>query len=254
MARFVDEAWANDNFAGTGEQKASAYRTRSVTMLIPVFRLDTPADLGLKAIAFTLHGLDNRTSSARLHGRLQHLRAAFDAERSQSCLQGFQRLRQHIGRAPDHFPPSAQALLEQFRRYGQLPSVSPLVDLYRQWSLNTGLCISAHDLRRLRLPVTLALSQGGEAFQVRQGVPPIGLPAGEYACFDGSGRVLSRMEYLQSAATAVQGDTRSALLIIQGHAETDSEYLYSVAERLKADLQVCCCRQAADQAEQRVCG
>jgi len=38
-------------------------------MLIPVFRLDTPAVLGLKAIAFTLHGLKNRTASAGLQRR-----------------------------------------------------------------------------------------------------------------------------------------------------------------------------------------
>lgn len=34
-------------------------------MLNPVFRLETPASLGLKAIACTLHGLDNRHYSPR---------------------------------------------------------------------------------------------------------------------------------------------------------------------------------------------
>lgn len=210
-------------------------------MLIPVFRLDTPADLGLKAIAFTLHGLNNRIPSARLQHRLLELRAAFDAERSLALQQGFAALRAQMGRLPGALPPSPQALLELYQSRGRLPNVSPLVDLANQWSLNSGLSISAHDLARLRLPVTLGMTGGGERFQVRQSLPPVVLPPGEYACFDGRGQVLSRMESLQSAATAVRGETRSALVIIQGHAQTDSDYLYAVAEGLKADLQDYCC-------------
>lgn len=213
-------------------------------MLIPVFRLDTPADLGLKAIAFTLHGLNNRTASAWLQRRLQDLRADFDAERSLTLQQGFTALRQRVGHLPNALPPSPQALFELYQARGRLPSVSPLIDLSSQWSLNSGLSISAHDLKHLRLPVTLALSRGGESFQGRHNLPPVVLPAGEYVYFDGYGQVLSRMESLQSAATAVRGDTRSALLIIQGHAQTDSDYLYAVAEGLKADLQEYCCGRA----------
>ncbi|MBV2131627.1 hypothetical protein KRX52_02315 [Pseudomonas sp. MAP12] len=205
-------------------------------MLIPVFRLDTPADLGLKAIAFTLHGLNNRTPSAWLQRRLFELRADFDAERSLTRQQGFTALRR-----PGALPPSPQALLELYQARGRLPSVSPLIDLASQWSLNSGLSISAHDLKHLRLPVTLGMSRGGERFQMRHNLPPVILPAGEYVYFDGRGQVLSRMESLQSAATAVHADTRSALLIIQGHAQTDSDELYAVAEGLKADLQEYCC-------------
>lgn len=210
-------------------------------MLIPVFRLDTPADLGLKVIAFTLHGLDNRTATARLQERLDSLRAGFDAEHSLSGQQGFHALRELIGRTPSAFPPLPQALFERYLANGCLPGVSPLVDLYQQWSLNSGLSIWAHDLQRLRLPVSLALSRGGERFLVRQGLPAVHLPAGEYTYFDGDGQVLCRMEYLQSAATAVTAQTRSALLVIQGHAQTDNDYLYAVAEGLKADLKACCC-------------
>lgn len=223
-------------------------------MLIPVFRLDTPADLGIKAIAFTLHGLDNRTASPRLQWRLQSLRAAFDAERSRSRLQGFRQLREQIGSSAEQFPPSAEVLLGQQQRLGRLPGVSPLLDLSRQWSLNSGLCISAHDLQRVRLPVTLALSQGGEAFRIHDRVAPIGLPAGEYAYFDGNGQVLSRMEALQSAATAVRLETRSVLLIVQGHADIDSTYLYTVAEALKTDLQECCGASAERQHERYAFG
>lgn len=212
-------------------------------MLNPVFRLETPASLGLKAIAFTLHGLDNRSHTPRLQARLRSLREAFDPAHSLTCQHGFQALRQRIGRSPKRFPPSPQALFEQNRRYGQLRSISPLVDLYNQWSLNSGLSIGAHDLQQLQLPVRLALTEGGEAFQplgraANEG--PDSLPAGEYAYLDAGGRVLCRMEYRQAAASAVQPHTSAILLIVQGHADTPEDYLRAVAEGLKADLLECC--------------
>ncbi len=212
-------------------------------MLNPVFRLETPAGLGLKAIAFTLHGLDNHHYSERLLERLRHLRESFDPSHSLTCQHGFQALRQQVGRSPRRFPPSPLALFEQNRRQGGLRPIAPVVDLYNQWSLNSGLSIGAHDLQRLRLPVRLALTRGSELFR------PLGraaneeaesLPAGEYAYFDANGQVICRMEYRQAAASALQPDSSAALLIVQGHAQTPDDYLKSIAAALKSDLLALC--------------
>lgn len=212
-------------------------------MLNPVFRLETPASLGLKAIAFTLHGLDNQHYSARLLARLHSLREGFDPSHSLTAQHGFLALRQQVERSVRRFPPSPLALFEQNRRNGGLRAIAPVVDLYNQWSLNSGLSIGAHDLQRLRLPVRLALTAGGEAFQ------PLGraaneasehLPAGEYAYFDARDQVICRMEYRQAAASALTPHSSAALLIVQGHAQTSDDYLKSVAAALKHDLLECC--------------
>ena len=209
----------------------------------PVFRLETPARLGLKAIAFTLHGLDNLHYSRRLLERLGELRESFDPSHSLTCQHGFEVLRQQVERSPRRFPPSPQALFEQNRRNGQLRPIAPVVDLYNQWSLNSGLSIGAHDLQRLSLPVRLTLTRGGEVFH------PLGraaneetecLPAGEYVYIDASDRVICRMEYRQATASALQTGSRAALLIVQGHAQTADDYLKSVAAALKHDLLECC--------------
>jgi len=212
-------------------------------MLNPVFSLATPSALGLKAVAFTLHGLDNRHAAPRVQARLHSLRAAFDPAHSLTCQHGFHALRQQIDRSSRRFPPSPQRLFEQNRRHGRLRSISPLVDVANQWSLNSGLSIGVHDLQRLRLPVRLALTRGGEAFHPldRHGAAAAQLlPAGEYAYFDADGRVLCRMEYRQAAASALRPETCAILLIVQGHAEVADDYLRSVAEGLKADLLECC--------------
>ncbi len=211
-------------------------------MLSPVFRLDTPATLGLQAVAFTLHGLDNHHHSPQLQRRLQSLRRAFDPSHSLSYQHGFQSLRQILDHATSSYPPSPQTLFEQNRRHGQLRSISPLVDLYNQWSLNSGLSIVAYDLQRVQLPVRLALTRGGEIFNGLGSPPSALLPAGEYAYFDAANRVLCRMEHRQAAASAVQAHTSAALIIVQGHAATPANYLRNVAEVLKADLLECCGR------------
>lgn len=209
-------------------------------MLSPVFRLDTPPSLGLKAVAFTLHGLDNHGYTPQLLHRLHSLRRAFDPSHSLTQQQGFHSLRQLIGRSSRRLPPSPQALFEQNRRDGQLRSISPLVDLYNQWSLNSGLSIGAHDLQCLQLPVRLALTRGGEVFHGLGSDHPVPLPAGEYAYVDAAGRVLCRLEYRQAAASAVQAHTHAALIIVQGHAQTPDNHLRNVAEVLKTDLLECC--------------
>lgn len=212
-------------------------------MLSPVFRLDTPPELGLKAVTFTLHGLDNRHYSAPLLQRLDELRAAFDPGHSLTAQHGFLALRERIDRSPRRFPPSPLALFEQNRRHGRLRSITPVVDLYNQWSLNSGLSIGAHDLQRVRVPVRLTLTRGGESFHGLGSAECGALPPGEYAYIDAAERVLCRLEYRQAAASALQEHSSGVLFIVQGHAQTPIHYLRSVADGLKADLQACCTRE-----------
>ncbi|OIN12382.1 B3/B4 domain-containing protein [Oceanisphaera psychrotolerans] len=208
-----------------------------------IFRLATPSQWGIKALAFTCHDLDNQRLDDALQQQLSSLRAQFDAQHALAMQQGFIELRQQVGRSIKRFPPSPLALYQQFERKGQLQAISPLVDLYNQWSLNSGLSIGAHDLQQLQLPVRLDMSRGGEEFMALGSAQARPLPAGEYGYFDGGDQVLCRMEYRQAAATALQAHTRAALFIVQGHAQTSDSYLQDIAAGLKQDLQRYCQRR-----------
>lgn len=213
-------------------------------MFNPVFCLNAPASLGLKAIAFSLHQLCNHIRSAELEDTLNGLRHGLQVQASLRQMEGFNDLRLRMGRSPRRFPASPQALLDQYLRNGELRAISPVVDLYNHWSLHSGLSIGAHDLRRLKLPVSLGICRGDEPFQALGSDSLSTLPAGEYAYFDANGQVLCRMEYRQCAATALQADSDAALFIVQGHPGTDPNYLRRTAEALKADLLRCCVPQA----------
>lgn len=209
-------------------------------MFNPVFRLETPLDLGLKAIAFSLHALNNQQYSATLKQRLTRLRKHFDMQHCLRQTQGFNALRLRMGRSPKRYPASPLALLDQYLRKGSLRGVSPVVDLYNQWSLNSGLSIGAHDLRHVQLPVSLTLSQGTELFQGLGSDTQQTLPAGEYAYIDANNQVLCRMDYRQCANTALSTDSTDVLFIVQGNPDTCPDYLEQMASALKADLALCC--------------
>lgn len=217
-------------------------------MMNPIFRLLTPDSLGLKVIAFSVHGLCNRHFTRCLNQRLVELTEQLDLAKSRLHMAGFDDLRLQVGRSARRYPASPQALLQQFLRDGQLRSLAPVVDLYNHWSLLSGLSIGAHDLRYLSLPVSLTLAQGHEEFiglgsgQVQQ------VPSGEYLYLDADQQVICRMDYRQCAATALQDDSREALVIVQGHADTPLGHLRATAEALQADLNRYC--TGPDQARQ----
>lgn len=211
-------------------------------MFNPVFCLNTPPSLGLKVIAFTLHQLCNDRRSAALELRLRQLRSDLQIQTSLRHMEGFQtlRLRLRLGSSHKRYPASPQALLDQYLRQGTLRSIAPIVDLYNHWSLCSGLSIGAHDLRRLSLPVSLSMTTGQEPFQALGGGDCVTLPAGEYAYFDSHGQVICRMDHRQCAATALGADSNAALFIVQGHQDTDADFLRQTAENLKRDLLHCC--------------
>ncbi|PPC76709.1 hypothetical protein C4K68_13970 [Pokkaliibacter plantistimulans] len=206
----------------------------------PVFVFDLPSHFGLKAVAFTLHGLANDYYSAELKQHIQQLCQHYDPEQSQMQHQGFLSLRQRINRSAKRFPPSPVALHEQYQRTGKLRPISPLVDLYNHWSLVTGLSIGAHDLLHLHLPVRLGLTRGDESFTGIGSHGVTTLPAGEYAYLDAHQQVLCRMDYRQAAFSAVNVNTSAALFIVQGHQHTATPHLQEVAEQLKQDIMRLC--------------
>lgn len=206
------------------------------------WQTDATIDLGLKTITWIEHGLDNQGDT----GQLTALRGEFyEQARSNNAaieetIAGYCRLRERIGRSIRRFPPSPIALHGQFTRRGELGSISMAVDLYNLVSLSTGLSIGAHDLSAVIGDVRLDLTKGYEMFhplgsdEIRQ------LPAGEYAYLDQENRVLCRMEYRQSAMTALSQNSQDCLFIVQGHQDSGHAELAAAAEQVSDLLRTWC--------------
>lgn len=199
-------------------------------------------DLGIKTYAWIEHNVDNSidTDKINLPYNVFYSRANADKNLIEKQIKGYTDLRQRIGRSSRRFPPSAQAIQDQFVRNGNLYSISMAVDIYNLVSLATGLSIGAHDLAKIHGNIRLDMTQGSERFL------PLGsdeerlVPAGEYAYLDEDDRVLCRMEYRQSALTCLDNSKQDCLFIVQGHQHSSDEQLQQAADEISNLLQRYC--------------
>jgi DNA/RNA-binding domain of Phe-tRNA-synthetase-like protein len=207
-----------------------------------VLRVDPAvAALGVRLVAFTVSGLDNRDYSPALRSWLDNLPSlkyalsASCGDHFDAALQGFRTLRERTGRSWKRFPPSCQSLVDSYRRRGELPAISPAVDCYNALSVASGLSLGAHDLRALSGPARLTLSRGGEAFYPLGSDKMQTLPAGDYVYRDDNA-VLCRMDYRQCRHSVLRADTTEALFIVQGHDAVPGSYMEGVAGELRRCL------------------
>jgi DNA/RNA-binding domain of Phe-tRNA-synthetase-like protein len=213
------------------------------------FDLTTPAaNLGLKALVWIEHDLDNRATPSGLEslGRGLYTEAHERQSDCEQIIDGYRRLREQIGRSVRRFPPSPMALRGQFQRRGEIAPVSPAVDLYNLMSLVTGLSIGAHDQARVSGNARLDVTLGHELFLPLGSDSVRAVPAGEYAYLDSAERVLCRMEYRQSAQTCLEAGSRDCLFIVQGHQDTGTNLLEQTAERLSELLRRYCGARRGD--------
>lgn len=161
---------------------------------------------------------------------------SLDELSAEAELAGYRDLHACIGRSGRQYLPSPESLFRQLYKRGAWRPIEPLVDAYSLVSLRTRVSIGAHDLTRLRLPVRLASTRGGESFLAIGERTPLSLGAGEYAYLDADDRVLGRMECRQAQATCVSADTRELLFILQGHAALPGARLRSAATELVETL------------------
>lgn len=112
--------------------------------------------------------------------------------------------------------PSVERLLNLALKRGALPAINNLVDAYNLVSIRSLCSLGAHDLDRIKLPVSLRLLTGQEAFTPLGQDRAAPIAAGEFGYVDAVGRVLCWLDVLQAEISKVTPATVNALLIIEG--------------------------------------
>lgn len=199
-------------------------------------------NLGLKTVAWVEHDIDNQVPSEFIEPLRKQCYEIVQSKRHEieRTISGYHGLRKRIGRSVRRFPPSPDSLYGQFERKSELASVSVAVDIYNLISLVTGLSIGGHDLKAVTGDVRLDLTEGTEIFKALGSNDSRVLPANEYAYLDSRDNVLCRMEYRQSALTAINSDSRDCLFIIQGHDRVELQQLQRAADSIREHLSNFC--------------
>jgi DNA/RNA-binding domain of Phe-tRNA-synthetase-like protein len=128
-----------------------------------------------------------------------------------------------MGLKPTQYRCASEALLRRLRKDGALPRLNPVVDICNAASAAHAVPVAAFDLERIVGSLTVRPATGNETYLTFGGDTERPEP-GEIIFADDSGAAHARRwTNRQSAASAVSGQTRKALLVIEG--------LHDMAER-----------------------
>ena len=196
------------------------------------------AELGVKVVCCVIRGVDNThvlpEQKAAWEARLQELAQQYaDLDyHSDERLEGYHILHDRAGVKRRKNIPSAENLIRMLRKHGTLPDISPIVNLYNLISVESRLCIAAHDLDRVEGDLLVKYPEGTERYIPMGQSEPVPLDEHEYYYCDGADDVLCRLELHQCSKTIVTSETENLLLIIEGNDKTPEELLDETARDL----------------------
>ena len=173
-------------------------------------------------------------------------RLTLEALRGDPVVQAYRRFYWRIGIDPTKTRPSSEALVRRLLR-GKWPRINPVVDAGNIASASTLVPIGLYDVERLRFPLSLRLSRGGEVFHPIGGKDVV-LEKGVPILVDAEGRVLHLFPHRDSRETMVRSDTRCVLILAAGVPGVEPERLRRAVEettQLLAALGWRSCRQVA---------
>ena len=181
--------------------------------------------LGLRAGAIIFRELHVTASTPALRAQMLEAAAAIrtrfpdaSAIRKDLLVTSFREIIRRAGANPKKEQPSIERLMTFAHKRGDLPVINNLVDAYNVVSVQSSCSLGAHDLDRIRLPVSLRLLDGSESFTPLGSEKPVSVIAGEFGYVDSSNRLLCRLDVLQAEFSKVTEATVSALLIVEGTA------------------------------------
>lgn len=125
-------------------------------------------------------------------------------------------------------PSFPEKLLRYVRRHQDFTAAGPVVHCYNLVSAKTLLSIGAHDLSKLKTPITLRPVVSTDVF-VPLGETETKSCSGEYAYVDPDGRIICRMEVLQADFTKVDASSSDIVFFLQGNREIPTQDLLTGA-------------------------
>ena len=211
---------------------------------MPAFRLATAVQekfpslhVGLLIVRGSLNTTPLPEIAMLLRAEESRIRAKFsDPEQLKidPAIVAWQDLHRAFGSNPNKFPSSIHALLKRVVKGGELPAISPLVDLYNVISLRHAVPIGGEDLDACRGDIVLTFADGDESFVAlgeTENDPP---SAGEVVYRDERGVLCRRFNWREASRTCLTNVTKNAVLVIEAIAPMMREDLEMVLTELSA--------------------
>jgi DNA/RNA-binding domain of Phe-tRNA-synthetase-like protein len=184
--------------------------------------------LGLSTSVVVARGVDNSRTPPELMAYRREVGRRLGAHwknRSLSSHPAFQEYESvHRLFGVSDVPAAPESILRYVRRHQDFTAAGAVVDAYNIASAKTLLSIGAHDLAKVRTPVTLRRVEPGDVFIPLGETSPRSCE-GEYAYVDPDGQIICRMEILQGEASKVEARSRDIVFFLQGNAALPAQDL-----------------------------
>lgn len=196
------------------------------------------AEIGVKVIFATIKGVDNAIKhpmweterTARINNLCKHYEGLIVHE--DSILEGYHILHDRAGVKRRKNIPSSENLIKMLLKHRDMPFINQVVDIYNVISMESRLCVAAHNLDRIEGNLTVRFSDGTETYLPLGAEQPVPMQPHEYCYCDDSNEVLCRLEIRQVEKTKVDESVENVLYIIEGNEATDDAFLLEVMQEI----------------------
>lgn len=165
------------------------------------------------------------------------LSTSMDEAMEHPITKGYLNMMQSVGRSVKKNPPTVPALIRNIQRRGTMPHVNTIVDIYNVESLRSFLAIGGHDWDKVMEPITFTVSGKEDEF-----LPILStkkhVAETDYLYRDANG-IMAWMGVRDGENYKFDNDTKNAIFIIVGNAETSIDMRLEALSRIAGDMAEC---------------
>lgn len=194
--------------------------------------------LGVKIKAVVIEGINNKKFSEKYEAWRKEKVASLIKKykdydiKSDPIIEGFYELHQEVGVPRRKNLPASENLIRLLTKREDLISINKAVDIYNILSIESKLCLGAHDIDKVDGNVTLKITDGTEKFLPLGSEELKPVKAGEYSFVDDNNDVICWLDIRQVDKTKVTEDSKNVLYLIIGNRKTKDEDLEKVTNDL----------------------
>ena len=144
---------------------------------------------------------------------------------SDPILKGFNEIHERAGISKRKNVPAGENLIRNLITNNNYKNINPLVDIYNLLSIESKLCLGAHDIANVDGDVYLRFHNGDEIYNPLGDMSSSKVKLSEYSYIDSSNEILCRLEVRQVKKTMVKENTTDVFYIVEGNLNTPDDYL-----------------------------
>ena len=195
-------------------------------------------ELGVKIKAVKITGLDNeKVSEEYLTWRKEKVQELITKYKdydikNDKVIEGFYELHTSVGVPRRKNLPASENLIKLLTKREELVSINKAVDIYNILSIESKLCLGAHDINKVSGNVSLKITDGTEKFLPLGSEELKPINPGEYSFVDDDNDVICWLDIRQVDKTKVTEESKNVLYLIIGNKETTDQDLEKVTNAL----------------------